>query len=279
MRGGRAALEAAFVLALGSAAPAQDVPAALQAPFEEGVRALKAGRLDEAEKAFRDVLAKGGASAPVHNNLGIVHQERGEHERAVAEFRETVRLDPAHVSPRILLGASLLALGRVKEARAELERAVKLAPREPLARLQLARVDERAGDWAGAADQYRALLDMRPDEAEYVYGLGNAYLRLSEWCLKELDALDGGQARLLQAMGHNYRVQGRPDLALKSFESAARADPTLPEVHLAMAQVHMEQKRWAEARQEIDRELRIVPESAGARALLERVSALEAEHP
>jgi len=279
MRGGRAALEAAFVLALGSAAPAQDVPAALQAPFEEGVRALKAGRLDEAEKAFRDVLAKGGASAPVHNNLGIVHQERGEHERAVAEFREAVRLDPAHVSPRILLGASLLALGRVKEARAELERAVKLAPREPLARLQLARVDERAGDWAGAADQYRALLDMRPDEAEYVYGLGNAYLRLSEWCLKELDALDGGQARLLQAMGHNYRVQGRPDLALKSFERAARADPTLPEVHLAMAQVHMEQKRWAEARQEIDRELRIVPESAGARALLERVSALEAEHP
>ncbi|HXK10202.1 MAG TPA: tetratricopeptide repeat protein [Vicinamibacteria bacterium] len=279
MRAGRAALEAAFVLALGSAAPAQDVPAALQAPFEEGVRALKAGRLDEAEKAFRDVLAKGGASAPVHNNLGIVHQERGEHERAVAEFREAVRLDPAHVSPRILLGASLLALGRVKEARAELERAVKLAPREPLARLQLARVDERAGDWAGAADQYRALRDMRPDEAEYVYGLGNAYLRLSEWCLKELDALDGGQARLLQAMGHNYRVQGRPDLALKSFERAARADPTLPEVHLAMAQVHMEQKRWAEARQEIDRELRIVPESAGARALLERVSALEAEHP
>ena len=279
MRAGRAALEAAFVLALGSAAPAQDVPAALQAPFEEGVRALKAGRLDEAEKAFRDVLAKGGASAPVHNNLGIVHQERGEHERAVAEFREAVRLDPAHVSPRILLGASLLALGRVKEARAELERAVKLAPREPLARLQLARLDERAGDWAGAADQYRALLDMRPDEAEYVYGLGNAYLRLSEWCLKELDALDGGQARLLQAMGHNYRVQGRPDLALKSFERAARADPTLPEVHLAMAQVHMEQKRWAEARQEIDRELRIVPESAGARALLERVSALEAEHP
>jgi len=279
MRAGRAALEVAFALALGSAAPAQDVPAALQAPFEEGVRALKAGRLDEAEKAFRDVLAKGGASAPVHNNLGIVHQERGEHERAVAEFREAVRLDPAHVSPRILLGASLLALGRVKEARAELERAVKLAPREPLARLQLARVDERAGDWAGAADQYRALRDMRPDEAEYVYGLGNAYLRLSEWCLKELDALDGGQARLLQAMGHNYRVQGRPDLALKSFERAARADPTLPEVHLAMAQVHMEQKRWAEARQEIDRELRIVPESAGARALLERVSALEAEHP
>jgi tetratricopeptide (TPR) repeat protein len=80
-------------------------------------------------------------------------------------------------------------------------------------------------------------------------------------------------------MGHNYRVQGRPDFALRAFERAARADPTLPEVHLAMAQVHLEQKRWAEARKELERELAIVPDSAGARALLERLSALEAGAP
>ena len=42
------------------------------------------------------------------------------------------------------------------------------------------------------------------------------------------------------------------------------------------AQILMEQKRWAEARQEAERELAIVPESAGARALLARISALEA---
>ena len=80
-------------------------------------------------------------------------------------------------------------------------------------------------------------------------------------------------------MGHNYRGQGRPDLALQAFERAARADPTLPEIHLAMAQVLMEQKRWGEARQEVERELAIVPESAGALALLARLSALEAGAP
>ena len=279
MRAGWILLATAVVLTLGAALPGQELPPALQAPFEEGVLALKAGKLDEAERAFRAVLAKGGTTAYVHNNLGIVLQERGQHEKAVAQFREAIRLDPAYTAPRILLGSSLVALGRVSEARNLLERAVKLAPREPLARVQLARVLESAGDWVGAVEQYRALREMKPDEAEYVYGLGSAYLRLSEWCLKELDALDGGQARLLQAMGHNYRVQGRPDLALKAFERAAQADPTLPELHLAMAQVHMEQKRWAEARQEIDRELAIVPESAGAHSLLERLSALEAGAP
>ncbi|HEX9190376.1 MAG TPA: tetratricopeptide repeat protein [Vicinamibacteria bacterium] len=276
MRAGRTLLLTAICLALGADGTAQELSPPLQAPFEEGVRALKAGRLDDAEKAFRGVLAKGGETAYVHNNLGIVLQERGQHEKAVVEFRAAARLDPAYAAPRILLAASLLALGRTSDARTAAERAVKIAPREPLARLQLARVLERLPDWAGAVEQYRALREMKPDEPEYTYALGNAYLRLSEWSLKELGAVEGGEARLHQAMGHNYRVQGRPDLALQAFERAAKADPSLPEVHFAMAQVLMEQKRWAEARQEAERELAIVPESAGARALLARISALEA---
>jgi tetratricopeptide (TPR) repeat protein len=276
MRPRRTLLATAVLLAVGAASPAQELPATLRARFEDGVRALKAGKLDEAEKAFRAVLAKGGGAASyVHNNLGIVLQERGQHEKAVAEFREAIRLDPRYPAPRILLGASLLALGRDGEARTELEQAVKLAPREPLARLQLAKLEERTGDWVAAVEQYRALREMKPQEPEYVYGLGSAYLRLSEWCLRELPRVDGGSARLHQAQGHNYRVQGRPDLALVAFDRAAQADPNLPEVHLAMAQIHLEQKRWAEARQEAERELAIVPESAGARALLERLSALE----
>jgi tetratricopeptide (TPR) repeat protein len=278
MRAGWIPLATAIALTAGSAL-AQDLPEALQPSFEEGVRALKAGKLDEAEAAFRSVLAKGGATAYVHNNLGIVLQERGQHAKAVAEFREAVRLDPAYTAPRILLGASLLALGRVSEARASLERAVKLSPREPLARLQLAKVLERASDFPGAVEQYRALTELKPDEAEYAYALGSAYLHLSEWSLKQLAALDSGAARFHQAMGHNFRVQGRPDLALAAFDRAANADPSLPEVHLAMAQIHLDEKRWTEARQEIERELAIVPESAGARALLARLTALEAGAP
>jgi tetratricopeptide (TPR) repeat protein len=142
--------------------------------------------------------------------------------------------------------------------------------------LQLAKVEESAGDWAAAVEQYRALRELKPQESEYVYALGSAYLRLSEWCLRELRELDAGSARLYQMQGHNLRVQGRPDLALVAFERAAKADPTLPEIHLAMAQIHLDERRWAEARQEIERELLIVPESAGARALGERLRVLEA---
>jgi tetratricopeptide (TPR) repeat protein len=266
---------ASLVLVLGTGTLAQELPAELRLSFDDGVRALKAGKLDEAEAAFRAVLEAGAGLAQVHNNLGIVYQQGGRHERAITEFRAAVRLDPDYAAPQILLGASLLALGRVEDARPPLEQAVKMVPRQALARLQLVRVLEQLGDWNGAVDQYRVLRQLKPEEPEYIYGLGRAYLRLSEARLRELRALDPASARSQQAEGHTFRVQGRPNLALQAFERAAQADPTMPEIHLAMAQIHLAQKRWAEARREIGIELALVPESAGARALLQQLRALE----
>ena len=277
MRLSRLAVAAALFQTLASPSSAQELPEALRPTFEEGVRALRAGKLDVAEAAFRRVLEQGGRVAYVHNNLGLVYQERGQHKPAVAQFREAIRLDAAYGAPRLALGASLLALDQVGEATLELEQAAKLLPREPLARLQLARAYERAGKWTGAVEQYRALEELAPREAEYAYQLGKAYLRLSEWSLRQLREIDPRSARLEQALGHNYRVQGRTDQALRAFERAALADPTLPEVHLALAQIHLERKSWEDARKEIDRELAIVPESAGAQALLRRLQAEEAK--
>lgn len=279
MRFSGLALVSVLLLTLGSRSSAQELPEALRPSFEEGVQALRAGKLEAAEAAFRRVLEQGGRVAYVHNNLGLVYQERGQHKAAVAQFREAIRLDPAYAAPRLALGASLLALDQVGEATVQLEQAAKLLPREPLARLQLARAYERAAKWTGAVEQYRALKELTPREPEYAYQLGKAYLRLSEWSLRRLREIDPGSARLEQALGHNYRVQGRTDQALRAFERAALADPTLPEVHLALAQIHLELKNWEDARKELDRELAIVPESAGARALLQRLQAEEPKAP
>jgi tetratricopeptide (TPR) repeat protein len=266
-------------IALGAPLRADELPEALQAPFTEAVQALKAGRLDEAEALFRRVLDAGGKEAYVYNNLGLVYEQRGRHEAAAEQFREAIRRDAAYAAPRVALGASLLGVGKAKEAAAELEKAVELSPRDPLPRRELARAYERAGDWPGAVEQYRALRDLAPSEPENAYQLGKAYLRLSEWTLRALKDVDPPSARFYQAQGHTYRLQGQTDLAVRAFQRAAETDPRLPEVHLSLAQIYMEQKRWADARQEVARELAVVPESLGARLLRQRLQALEAKSP
>ena len=96
---------------------AQSLPPALTELFNKGVQAQKAGQLDAAEKAFLAVLEQGGKQAFVYNNLAIVYRERGDDERALAQFRQAVRLNANYAAPRVLMGSSLLALGRVKGQR------------------------------------------------------------------------------------------------------------------------------------------------------------------
>ncbi len=249
------------------------LPDSLRNVFQEGVEAQKAGHLEEAERAFRQVLAGGGKVAFVYNNLGIVYQSRREHEKAATQFREAIRLQPDYVAPRILLGASLLALGRTAEAIQQLERAVKLQPRESLAREQLARAYERGENFRGLVEQYRALLDVEPDNPEYLYQLGGAYLKLAAWCHRRMAAQNPNSARVLQSMAEEYRQQGHPDIAAQVLLRAAKADPTMPEVHYALALIYLEKNKPDEARQELEKELAIVPSSVTAQALLRKLKA------
>jgi tetratricopeptide (TPR) repeat protein len=269
----------AFSLVLLLAAPgvrAQSLAPALATRFSEGVEALKSGQLDQAEAAFRDVLARGGNQAFVHHNLGIVHQQRNRHVEALAEFRAAARLDPAFGPARLLAGSSLLALGRTEEAVAELERAVRLMPGEKAAHLQLADACERAGNVLCLARESRVLAGLAPTDPEYTYRLGRAYLRLSEWSYKRILAIDPRSARLSEALGREYLQQGQPDLAIREYEEASARNPALPGIHLALARIHADAGRWDDAIREVERELAVAPGSAAALDLKTRIDAARA---
>jgi len=91
-----------LVAARGGAA--QDLPPSLADRFSAGVDALKAGNLDAAEAAFRDVLKAGGERAFVRHNLGIILLQRGRNAEALVEFRAASRLDPSFGPARLLAG-------------------------------------------------------------------------------------------------------------------------------------------------------------------------------
>ena len=74
-------------------------------------------------------------------------------------------------------------------------------------------------------------------------------------------------------MAVDFRAQGQPERARAALEMAARADPSLPGVHLEIATIDLQQGNADAARAEIQKELAIVPESAAALALKHRLEA------
>jgi tetratricopeptide (TPR) repeat protein len=260
-------------LTVAPAIHAQDLAPALEARFSDGVEALKAGQLDVAEAAFRDVLAGGGNRAFVHHNLGIVQQQRERHAEALAEFRTAARLNPAFGPARLLAGTSLLALGRPREAVTELERAVRLLPGEKAAHAELAHACELAANAPCLARESRVLARLAPADPEQTYRLGKAYLRLSEWAFERIRATNPRSARLSEALGREYLEQGQLNQALRAYQEAAERNPALPGIHLALARIHADAGRWDEAAQEVERELTVVPGSAAALELKARIAA------
>ncbi len=258
---------AGFQRPTSSAGGAAALPPQLVEVFDQGVQALRTGQLDVAEKAFLRVLKEGGRVAFVYNNLGIVYQQRGDRERALTQFREAIRLQPDYVAPHVLLGSTLITMGRFPEATRELETAVKLEPKDPLLRLQLAKAYRGGEDMLRVAEQFQALRELVPQEPEYAYQSGKAYLELSAWCYQRIVQFQPSSARAYQALAENFRAQGRPEIAMRAFQHAAEADPTLPDIHLALAEIYFEQGKTAEARKEVEQELALVPESVAAAAL------------
>ena len=151
------------VLALGCAARRATGP--YNAPTEVMRNPLEAQRLTQqaadlmesdparAEKLLREALTLDLYHGPAHNNLGVLHLERGELYEAANEFEWARKLMPGHPDPRLNLALTLERAGRIDEALAACDSALEVYPghiatTQALARIQLRhrRTDDRTYD-------------------------------------------------------------------------------------------------------------------------------------
>ena len=252
----------AFVLFLCWPSLGQEaLPASAERQIAAGVQALKSGNLDEARSIFEAALRNGLKHPLILHNLGVIAQQRGNHRLAIQRFRAALALQPNYGPSRLLLGSSLLAIGKNADAIKELRRATALMPREPEARLQLAKAFEASGNWLDGVEQLQKLVQLSPDDPEYSYQLSKALSKLSGWALLEISRQNPDSARLHQALGQDYVIQEKYEEALKAYQDAAQSNPRLPEIHLGMAIILLELKKLDEALAEINLELQLVPES------------------
>lgn len=107
-----------------SAAAASDTPAAR---IRRGRQELSAGNMDAAEKEFRAALAAEPSNAAAHRGLGEIERHKGKMDDAVKELQASLAArDSAEV--RTLLAKIYLEQKKTDLARAEAEKALKLAP-------------------------------------------------------------------------------------------------------------------------------------------------------
>jgi Tfp pilus assembly protein PilF len=115
-------------------------------------------QLDDAIKQFQRAIAIDPRSVKAHNNLGVAYMRSSRPDVAAAEFRFALASDPHNVESLVNLALVQRSGGRIADARALLRRALTINPRSAGSHYNLAVVADETGDTAAAIEHYRAFL-------------------------------------------------------------------------------------------------------------------------
>ncbi|HEX4999262.1 MAG TPA: tetratricopeptide repeat protein, partial [Terriglobia bacterium] len=213
-----------------------------------------------------------------HGNLGQAYWTLGRIDEAMEQLTQAIALRPGSEVSHNLLGGALLTKRRLAEAEAEFRAAVTLRPDYAPAQFNLGIALAEQGAGEKAIEHYRLALAADP----------NLYRAHVNWgmALANAGKTDEAAAHYSQALGFNpedasahmgmgnlLAGQGKPEEALSHFTRAIRTAPGDPLAHFNAGIIYQRLGRDQEAAAEFEATLKIKPDYAPARNMLEKLQA------
>lgn len=276
-------------------------------PLQVAVEHHQAGRLGEAEKIYRRILAaypeqpdalhllgvlafQAGQPVPALdlirraltakpdfpeacNNLGNVLKGTGQLDQAEAAYRRAIILRPDYAEAHCNLAVALKGQGRLEEAEAALRQALALNPRYVEALNSLGNVlrDRARLDEAEAA--YRRAIALKPGHAEAHYNLANTLRDTrrpaeAEAAYQAAIAARPAYTEALNNLGLLLLLQGRPGEAEQPLREALGQAANRSEAWSNLGMVLQQSGRLSEAEAAFRRVLDLAGDNADARVNL-----------
>src|SRR6266851_4429252 len=126
---------------------------------------------------LQKVIAEQPEFAYAHFQLAYVYTALKKTDEARNEYARTIAIDPKMSEAYLNLGMMLLDKREDAAAVAPLRKAVELLPAQSRPRYLLAVAQDRSGDRAGAAESFKVLLHLDPNDVTAIDYLGWAALR------------------------------------------------------------------------------------------------------
>jgi len=140
----------------GSFLPAQNL--------RDGILAVEAGRLDDAERILSTVVRQRPDSADANFYLGLVHLRAGRADAALPLLKRAVSLSPASARVWKTLGLVTTSRGDLDGAAPALGKACELAPNDDEACYYFARNLHALGRYESAREQFEKALRAAPKQ-------------------------------------------------------------------------------------------------------------------
>jgi predicted O-linked N-acetylglucosamine transferase (SPINDLY family) len=196
----------------------------------------RAGRLEEAERLYRQVLQADPQQADALHLLGRLASQRGDDERAVEFIEQAIRSDEHQASFHNSLAQALYRLGRSAEAIFAYQRAIRLRPDDAGTHINLGIALRIQGRVAEAITAYERALQLKPDYPEAHNNLGNVLRtqgRVADaiHCYERALWLRPNYADAHNNLGIALKELGRMPEAIAAYERAIQLRPDYVDAH------------------------------------------------
>lgn len=213
-----------------SPAPASVTGDAARALLSEATALLEAERLDEACPLAERLVQMRPKDATFRNLLGVIHRRRGDMTKAIATFREALRLDPRLFSAAFNLARCQYLAGDFAAAIEGFRKLTRQNPKHAEALRLLGVAQEASGDRATAAATLKRALMVDPrsieawqDRIRVVSDLGDAAGALAD--VDRALAVAPTHRDLRRTRGILYRRLANFPAAQEIYEQLLAEDP------------------------------------------------------
>jgi tetratricopeptide (TPR) repeat protein len=117
----------------------------------------------------------------LHELLAAVLWQGAKRDSALAESRESVRLQPNRFRGHLLRGSALSRTGDLNASVTEYREALRLKPASAILHKSLGPVLHEKSETDAAISEYREAIRLWPDYFEAHFKMGNAFLKKGEW--------------------------------------------------------------------------------------------------
>lgn len=235
--------------------------------------ALRAGRFDEAEAAYRQVLTLQPSHAEAHNWLGVVCQQKGNGAEALSHMRKAVALAPTSADFANNLGLTEMKQGDFEAALRSFHKAIALNPGLAQAHYNLGLVFQKMRMPGRAIPSFRQALALAPNYANAQMSLGNALSDVGAHdeaiaILRRLAAAAPGVPAVMFNLASALKAAQRFEEAADVAQQILARDPNSADGHNIMASFYWSMGRANEAEAAARRAISLDPGLADAHCTL-----------
>lgn len=233
------------------------------------LRHAEAGRLAEAQRLCRQILARASGQSDALHLLGILSAQSGDLDGGIELIVQCIKFRPDWAEAHYNLGVALYLRGMIDQAISAYRRALEIQPVYPEAMNDLGVCLAARGETEAAMLLYRDAICFRPVYAEAHNNLANI--------LKNLGRLDEAIASYVLALGYNPNFalahnnlgvalldRGRLDESLDAFRAALNIDPDYAEALNNLGNLLVERGQLDEAERVLGRAISLKPKLAEA---------------